>query len=121
MPKLSAWFILLAFVIGIAAAYIYFNYIRIPDELITVRKTRDKDIITMTLPSTGNWGPKWWEAKKFMNDNLPCSICSVKAVPFGSFEHDVVNGMTEKPNFPFDKENWKFWVKKINDLDKKVV
>lgn len=119
MPKLSTWFILLAFVIGIAAAYIYLNYIRIPDEGITLRKTKDKDIITMSLPNSGNWGPKWWKAKEFLNANLPCSICSVKAVPFGTFEHDVVNAMTEKPIF--DKDNWKFWVKKINELDKKVV
>ena len=121
MPKISAWFIFLALAIGIAAAYIYLNYIRIPDELITVRKTKDKDIITMTLPSSGNWGPSWWKAKEFLNANLPCSLCSTKAVPLGSFEHDVVNGMQEKPNFPFDKENWKFWVKKINELDNKVV
>lgn len=114
---------LIALLIGIAAAWLFFLFVYEPSKICSIRKRKNSDIITFKLPNSKNMevsGPAWWMAKDFLNANLPCSICSSKAVPLGNFEHDVANGMIGKPNFPFDRANWKLWVNKINELDKKV-
>lgn len=119
--KISAWWILPVLAIGIIAAWLFLKFVYDPREMASINKRKHFDIITFKLRNSNNWGPDWWKAKEFLNANLPCSLCSDEAVPLGSFEHDIVNGMIEKPIFPFDRANWKLWVNKINELDKKVV
>lgn len=121
--KISAWWILAAVVITIAALFIYHQFLYIPGEIVTKYKRKNYNILTFRIPNSIDMeisGPPIWEAKKALNENIPCSICRNKAIPLGIFEHDIVNGMTEKPIFPFDKTNWKLWVSKINELDKKI-
>lgn len=121
--KISAWWILAAVVITLAAVVIYNKFFYIPGEIVTRYKRKNYNILTFRIPNSMNMeisGPPIWEAKKALNEIIPCSICKNKAIPLGIFEHDIVNGITEKPIFPFDKPNWKLWVSKINELDKKV-
>lgn len=116
------WFILV-FVIGIVAAWLFFKFVYEPAQTVSISKRKNNDIITLKLPNSivaEVFGPKYWEAYNFLDQNIPCSICRDKAIPLGTFRHDIVNGMNEKTIFPFDKTNWKFWVNKINELDKKV-
>lgn len=109
--------------IGIIGAWLYFQFVYEPAKTVSISKRKNNDIITFKLPNSVEadiFGPKYWEAYNFLDNNIPCSICRDKAIPLGTFRHDIVNGMIENKIFPFDKENWKIWVKIINDLDKKV-
>lgn len=121
--KISAWWLLLALTIGLAIAFIYFKLFYTPDQTITRAKRKQYNIITFKIPNSRDMdiaGPAIWDAKKALNEIIPCGICRNKAIPLGIFEHDVVNGIIGKSIFPFDKTNWKLWVNKINELDKKV-
>lgn len=123
MNKFFPLWLLLAFIVGISIAYIYIQFIRVPSETVSVSKRKNFDIMTFTLPNSIEddvFGPKYWEAYNTLDKNIPCTICRNKAIPLGTFRHDIVNGIIEKPIFPFDKANWKYWVNKINELDKKV-
>lgn len=123
MNKISPWWLIVALSVGLAGAFVYFKFFYTPDATVTRAKRKEYNILTFKIPNSIDMditGPPIWEAKKALNEIIPCGICRNKAIPLGSFEHDIVNGMTEKPIFPFDKTNWKFWVNKINELDKKV-
>lgn len=119
--KISIWWMLLAATVGIAATIIYFKYFYTPDATVISNPRPKYDVITFTLPNSKDaaiFGPAYWKANEFLDQNIPCSICREKAIPLGSFKHDIVNLMNDKD--VFDKNNWKLWVKKINELDKKV-
>lgn len=121
--KISAWWILAVLIISLAAAFVFFKFFYIPSEVVTKYKRKNYNILTFRIPNSIDMeisGPPIWEAKNALNEIIPCSICKSKAVPLGRFEHDIVNGLIEKKIFPFDKVNWKLWVNKINELDKKV-
>lgn len=124
MPKISAWWIIPVLVISILAAWLFFKFVYEPSETVSISKRKYNDIITFKLPNSIEadvFGPKWWEAYNFLDKNIPCSICRDKAIPLGTFRHDIVSGMIEKRGFPYDRANWKLWVNKVNELDKKVV
>lgn len=119
MNKVSSWWLLVMLIIGIAAAYIYFNYIRIPSETVSISKRKNYNVITMALPSEGDtsvWGPKYWQAFHTLAERIPCSLCRDKAVPFIRFFHDVVNKETGKEIF--DKENFNEHIDMICKLPK---
>lgn len=107
--------------IAVGVTVVYFNFIRVPSETVSVSKRKNYDVVTLALPNASDpmvFGPKYWLAYNFLDSNIPCPGCRSKAVPMGTFRHDIVNAMTDKPIH--DKENWKKWVGIINDLDKKI-
>lgn len=120
--KMVVW-ILAGIIVVLAALLIYNRFFSIPDKVVTHQPRKEYNILTFRIPKSLDMavsGPPIWEAKKALNEFIPCSICRSKAVPLGIFEHDVVNGIIDKKVFPFDKANWKLWVNKINELDKKI-
>lgn len=121
MSKISAWWILPVLAIGIIGAWLFFKFVYQPSTTVSVSKRPRNDIVTLKLPRTAEFGPEYWKAFHALAAMIPCSICRDDAVPLEVFKHDIVNGMIEKPIFPFDRANWKLWVNKINELDKKVV
>lgn len=124
MSKISALWILPALAIGIIAAWLYFQFVYEPSQTVSINKRKNNDIVTLKLPRSIEaevFGPEYWKAFHALAALIPCSICRDHAVPLEVFKHDIVNGMIEKPIFPFDRANWKLWVNKVNDLDKKVV
>lgn len=121
--KISAWWILVVILITLAAALIFIRFFYIPDQVVTRYVRKNYNILTFRIPNSIDMeisGPPIWEAKRALNEIIPCPICRNKAVPLGNFEHDIVNGIIQKKVFPFDKANWKMWVNKINELDKNV-
>ncbi len=121
--KISAWWLLAVLIIGLSAAFVFLKFFYVPAEVVTKYKRKNYNLLTFRIPNSLDMdisGPAIWEAKKALNESIPCSICRNKAIPLGSFEHDIVNGMIDKKIFPFDKANWKLWVNKVNELDKKV-
>ena len=119
--KISAYWLIPVIIVAVAVTIIYLQFIRVPDNTVSVSKRKEYDVVTLALPNSIDaqvFGPKYWKANEFLDANIPCSICRNKAIPLGSFKHDIVNAMNDKPIF--NKENWKFWVDKVNELDKKV-
>lgn len=117
--KISAWWILPVLIIGIAATYLYMNYVNIPSETVTISKRKKYDVITLALPNDSDpsvFGPKYWESFHRLADNIPCPGCRSKAVPFMKFFHDVVNIKTEKP--VFDPENFNTHLDYISKLER---
>lgn len=120
--KISIWWLVPVIAAAIIIIYVL-QYKYIPKKDITIRKHKNYDVITAVLPNTIDMditGPKYWKLYDALDNNIPCSICRNKAVPLGTFRHDIVNGINNKSIFPFDKTNWKLWVSKVNELDKKV-
>lgn len=119
MKKISLFWIFVAIVIAIAATYIYFNKIYIPDKTFSVSKRKNYDIVTLVLPNTVNpdiFGPKYWEAYHKLTNMIPCTGCRNQAVPFMNFFHDTVNVKTDKPIF--DKDNFNNHIAMISNLPK---
>lgn len=119
MTKISAWWLLLALFIGVAAAYVYFQFMYTPKETVTIRTRKDNDVITLSLPNSIEadiFGPKYWKAFHSLTERIPCSICRDKAVPFMIFFHDVVNHQTGKKIF--DKDNFNKHIDLICKLPK---
>lgn len=119
MSKISAWWLLAALAVGLALAYLYFQFIYTPDEAVTIRTRKNYDVITLSLPNSKDadiFGPKYWAALHAITDRIPCSICRDKAVPFMSFFHDVVNKETGKELF--DKQNFNKHIDMICQLPK---
>lgn len=107
--KVSAWFLLLAFLVGIAATFIYFRFLYVPSDTFSIYTRRNNDVITLALPNDRDpsptiFGPKYWEAYHKLTERIPCQGCRSKAVPFMKFFHDVVNYQKGKPIFY--KENF---------------
>lgn len=121
--KISVWWLISVIIISVSVMYIYINYIHIPSQTVNISKRKNYDVITAVLPNSLDMditGPKYWQLYNALDNNIPCSICRNKAVPLGTFRHDIVNGINGKSIFPFDKQNWKMWVAKVNELDAKV-
>jgi len=117
--KISAWWLVFIFIVGIAAAYIYLKFIYTPSQTFTVNQRRDYDVITLALPRDSDptvFGPRYWETLHKLVDRIPCPACRNKAVPFMSFFHDVVNKKTEKPLF--DPKNYNEHIEFISKLPK---
>lgn len=117
--KISAWWLLLALVVGLAGAYIYFKMFYVPIETFSVNGRKKNDVIILSLPKSIDeriFGPKYWKVYHALTERLPCSICRNKAVPFMKFFHDVVNRETKKPIF--DKENFNKHIDMISQLEK---
>lgn len=107
MNKISAYWLIPVFFIGIFAAWVYFHFFYIPSQTVTISPRKRFDVITMALPNDHNpnvFGPKYWEAYHKITENIPCPGCRSKAVPFVSFFHDFVNNDKKKPIY--DKENF---------------
>lgn len=120
MGKISAWWILVVFIVAIIAASLYFKWIYIPFSTITHRRRKDYDIVTFKLPNSKDtqvFGPKHWEARHYLDSIIPCSACRSHAMPLGVFVHDIVNLSTDKPLY--DEANWKEHIKQINELNQK--
>lgn len=121
--KISIYWLIPVIIIAAFATYLFIQYVYIPSETVSVTKRKNYDVITATLPNSRDMditGPKYWELYHFLDKNIPCYTCRKKAIPLGIFRHDIVNGMNDKKIFPFDKSNWKLWVDKVNELDKKL-
>lgn len=106
--KISAWWLLFILVLSLAAAYLFFKFAYIPSETITVNPRPNQDVMILKLPTSKDpavFGPKYWESFHKMTENIPCSICRDKAVPFMKFFHDVVNQQTGKDIFYKDNFN----------------
>lgn len=117
--KISAWWLLLALLVGLSAAYLYFKVFYVPSETFSVNKRRNNDMVVLSLPNSKEenvFGPKYWEVYHKLTDRIPCSICRAKAVPFIRFFHDVVNRETKKPIF--DKENFNKHIDMISKLER---
>lgn len=120
MGKISPYFLILAFIIGITAAYLFMMYFYEPANTVTVSRRTNNDLVLLKLSNTGNadvFGPQYWEAFHKLANMIPCSICRNDAIPLEIFKHDIVNLSLGKK--VFDKENWKKLVTKVNELDKK--
>lgn len=108
MIKISPYWLILALLVGIAVAYIYITFIFVPEKTFSVRKTTNKNIVTLSLPNSSDpavFGPHYWESYHKLTDMIPCASCRSKAVPFISFFHDIVNHGTGKPYFDADNYN----------------
>ncbi len=106
--KISAWWILAAVVITLAAVLIFNKFFYIPSETVNISSRRNYDVITLALPKETDpsvFGPKYWESFHKITENIPCPDCRSKAVPFMKFFHDVVNKKTGKPIFDRDNFN----------------
>lgn len=117
--KIYAWWLLLAFIVGLSAAYLYFKVFYVPAETFTVNKRKKTDVIVLALPNTPDttiFGPKYWEVYHKLTERIPCPACRNKAVPFMKFFHDMVNRKTDKPIF--DKENFNKHIDMISKMEK---
>ena len=117
--KISAWWLLLALLVGLSAAYIYFKVFYVPIETFSVNGRRKNDVVVLSLPNDPDsriFGPKYWKAYHQLTERIQCSICRSDAVPFMNFFHDYVNRKTRKPIF--DKENFNKHIDMISQLEK---
>lgn len=117
--KISAYWLIAALIIGIAATYVYFKFFYTPDQTFSVNPRIDHDVVTLKLPKDSNtkvFGPKYWEVYHKLTEMIPCPGCRIKAVPFISFFHDVVNSEIGKPIF--DKDNFNMHIDLISKLPK---
>lgn len=117
--KISSWWLLLAFTVGLAAAYIYYKFFYVPIETFSINTRKNNDLITLSLPNNPVptvFGPKYWEAYHKLSERIPCPGCRSEAVPFISFFHDVVNQKKGKPIF--NKENFNKHIDMISKLKK---
>lgn len=116
--KVSVWFLLAAFLVGIAATVLYFMYLYTPSETSIIPR-RNTDLITVALPNDPDpdvFGPRYWEMYHKITNNIPCPSCRNKAVPFMEFFHDVVNNKTGKKIF--NQENFNNHIDNISKLPK---
>lgn len=117
--RVHIWWLLLVFMLGLGAAYLYYKFLYVPIETVTINKRKKYDIVTLALPSDHYplvFGPRYWEAYHKITENIPCPGCRSKAVPFMKFFHDVVN--QEKGKRIFDKENYNKHIDLISQLPK---
>lgn len=117
--KISAWWLLAALLIGIAAAFVYFKFFYTPADSFSVNERRNDDLIILALPNNADpvvFGPKYWHAFHKLSERIPCPGCRGKAVPFMNFFHDVVNKETGKPLF--DKDNFNKHIDMISKMPK---
>lgn len=117
--KISAWWLLVALIIGLIASYLYYKFFYTPTETIITNPRTRYDVITLTLPNNPNpdiFGPKYWHGFHKLTENIPCPGCRGKAVPFMKFFHDVVNKETGKPIF--DKDNFNKHLDMICKMEK---
>jgi len=117
--KISSWWLLLALIIGIFGAVVFYKCFYIPGKTVSINTRSNYDVITLALPKDSDptvFGPKYWDALHTIVERIPCPACQMKAVPFMSFFHDVVNKNTGKPLF--DKENYNQHIDNICKLPK---
>lgn len=118
--KISLYWVIAFVILAVVGTYVFINYIYVPGKTVSFTKRKNYDVITLTLPNSVDqsvFGPKYWEAYNFLDNNIPCAICRNKAVPLGTFRHDVVNALIGKPIH--DRDNWNKWVGIVNDLNSK--
>ncbi len=116
MKSIPSYWLIVVFAIGIAATYIFLEYIYIPTKTVSVSKRTNYDVVTLTLPNDHDpdvFGPEYWEAYHKLTSMIPCPACRSKAGPFMRFFHDVVNKSTDKPFF--DKENYDKHIKEFKN------
>jgi len=96
------------------------NWFKIPFKTVSLRKTGNFDIVTLKLPNsvdTNVFGSKYWEARHFLAELIPCSLCRIDAVSHEKFFHDYVNSKTGKnKKYP---DNYNDWIKKICNREEK--
>lgn len=107
------WLVFWSFIL-LAIGWQLNNWFKIPFQTITLRKTRNFDIVTLKLPSSKDpdvFGSKYWEARHFLSELIPCALCRNDAVSHEKFFHDYVNVKTQKEKmYP---ENYNEWVNRI--------
>lgn len=119
--KISIYWVITLLIIAVVGTYLFINYVYVPASTVALTKRKNYDVITLALPNSVDpavFGPKYWQAYNFLDQNIPCPSCRSKAIPLGTFRHDIVNAMTDKPIF--DKENWKRWMDIANGINSKL-
>lgn len=119
MNKISPYFLLLAFIVGVAAAYLYIQYWYQPRNTVTVQSRMGNNLMILKLPKTPDttvFGPEYWKAYDAVSNSIPCSGCRHEAVSFISFFHDLVNKKLEKPLYNAD--NYNNWLDTLQKLPK---
>lgn len=113
------WSLTLAAFVGLLV-YLYFEYLHIPSQTVTIKTRKNFNVVTFKLPNSSDpevFGAPFWKARHTLAELTPCSACRVDAVAHEIFFHDWVNNKKQKPFF--DKENFDKWVTRICDLKNK--
>lgn len=113
------WVIFISFLVGLAV-WAYMEYCYVPSEVVTIKPRQGYNVVLLRLPTSHDpdkFGNDFWKARHKLAELTPCPACRIEAVSHEKFFHDYVNSKTEKTFF--DKNNYKMWVKKINDQNNK--